>query len=364
MSFPGYPGFPHFGHNAHVAWCVTHAGADYQDLFIERFRGDGSAWYESERGWREADVRRETVSVRDGDPTEIDVTVTGHGPIIEGGPEVGHGLAFRYTATAETNPMAQASLAMLKATSADEIDESMRGWVDPCNNFLFADVHGDIGYLTRGKVPVRSAANAWLPVPGWTGEHEWRGAIPFEEMPRSRNPDTGYIVTANNRIVGEEYPYYLALDYAPEYRARRILERLEDIASATVADMSSVHAERVSIPGRVVTRGCSPARTRWTRRLQGAGEAGRLGRFDGADAVAPAIYSAFRLSLDAAVLRHLVGDLVEEMLSAAGRGAPGPPAHPGRVVGDEGRRGDTSPLPDGEDWRSLAARALSDGSRT
>ena len=361
LSFPGYPGFPHFGHNAHVAWCVTHAGADYQDLFMERFRGDGSAWYESERGWREADVRRETVSVRDGDPTEIDVTVTDHGPIIEGGPEAGHGLAFRYTATAETNPMAQASLAMLKATSADEIDESMREWVDPCNNFLFADVHGDIGYLTRGKVPVRSAANAWLPVPGWTGEHEWRGTIPFEEMPRSRNPDTGYIVTANNRIVGEEYPYYLALDYAPEYRARRILERLEDIASATVADMSSVHAERVSIPGRVYARllaGADPLDEASSRAQA------KLAAWDGSmepDSVAATIYSAFRLRLDAAVLRHLVGDLVEEMLSAAGRGAPGHLRTLAASLVTTADRGDTSPLPDGQDWRSLAARALSEG---
>jgi penicillin G amidase len=63
----------------------------------------------------------------------------------------------------------------LSAVNAGALDESMRDWVDPCNNFVFADVHGNIGYLNRGKVPMRSMANAWLPVPGWTGEHEWQG---------------------------------------------------------------------------------------------------------------------------------------------------------------------------------------------
>jgi penicillin amidase len=340
---------------------VTHAGADYQDLFLERFREDGGTWYEFEGGWKKADIRHEVISVRDGDTVEIDVTVTDHGPIIEGDPATGHGIAFRYTATATDNPIAQASLAMLKAGSADELDESMRHWVDPCNNFLFADVHGNIGYLTRGKVPIRSAANAWLPVPGWTGEHEWQGDIPFEEMPRSRNPDTGYIVTANNRIVGEDYPHYLALDYAPEYRARRIRERVKELQGATVADMASVHAERVSIPGRVyakVLAGVSP-------RDEASGRAQtKLASWDGSmdpDSVAATIYSAFRLRLHAAILDHLFGPLAEEMLSATGRGAPGHLRTLSSLLVTMAEKDDTSSLPPGVDWRSMAATALAEG---
>ena len=134
-------------------------------------------------------------------------------------------------------------LKMLYASSADELDESMRTWVDPCNNFVFGDIHGDIGYLNRGQLPVRSMANAWLPVPGWTGEHDWRGTVPFDELARSRNPETGFIVTANNRIVGQEYPrYYIALDFFPDYRARRIVDRLKVLTGATVEDMASIHS--------------------------------------------------------------------------------------------------------------------------
>src|SRR5918912_4184806 len=113
-----------------------------------------------------------------------------------------------------------------------------------------ADVEGTIGYLTRGQVPVRSPANAWLPVPGWTGEHEWQGRIPFEELPRARNPQTGYFATANNRIVADDYPYYVALDWAPPHRAIRVSSRLRDLTGATVADMAAIHADRLSLPSR------------------------------------------------------------------------------------------------------------------
>ena len=251
LSFPGCPGFPHFGHNDKVAWCVTHAQADYQDIFIEKFNTDDGVSYEFEGDRKPANVRREVIKVRGADSVEVELVSTHHGPIIAGGPSKGHGLAFRYTATADINLGMQSVRKMLDAGTTDQMDESMREWVDPCNNLLFADVQGNIAYLNRGQVPVRSMANAWLPVPGWTGEHEWQGNIPFKELPRSKNPDTGFIVTANNRIIGSDYPHYIALSYASEYRARRILDRLKGLDDATVDDMASMHAERTSIPALI-----------------------------------------------------------------------------------------------------------------
>ena len=139
----------------------------------------------------------------------------------------------------------------MTATSVSEADQAMEKWVDPCNNYMFVDVDGDIRYLNRGQVPVRSIENAWLPVPGWTGDHEWEGSIPFRDMPRSTNPDNGFIVTANNKIIGDQFPFYMALDYAPEFRAKRIVERIEGLDKATVEDLVSVHSERTSIPASV-----------------------------------------------------------------------------------------------------------------
>jgi penicillin amidase len=248
-SFAGVPGFPHFGHNAEVAWCITHAGADYHDLFIERFAPGDPSHYEFRGEWREAVRRRETIAVRGETAREIDVTVTHHGPIVVGDPAGGYALALRYNAIAGPNLGFTTFLPMLRSRTVAELDAAMARWVDPANNFLMADRQGAVGYLMRGQVPLRSRANAWLPVPGWTGEHEWAGQIPFEALPRGRDPQVGYFVTANNRIVTDDYPYYVALDWAPGYRAARITARLNALTGgATVADMAAIHAERRSLP--------------------------------------------------------------------------------------------------------------------
>lgn len=248
-SFAGVPGFPHFGHNAEVAWCITHAGADYHDLFIERFAPGDPTRYEFRGEWHQAERRRETIVVRGGAAREIDVTVTHHGPVVVGEPGGGYALTLRYSATAGPNRGFSTFLPMLRARTVAELDATMPRWVDPANNFLMADRQGTVGYLMRGQVPLRSRANAWLPVPGWTGEHEWAGQIPFEALPRLRDPEVGYVVTANNRIVTDEYPYYVALDWAPGHRAARIAARITALAGgATVADMAAIHAERESLP--------------------------------------------------------------------------------------------------------------------
>ena len=361
LSFPGLPGFPHFGHNAHVAWCVTHAMADYQDLYIERFKDGSPDEYEFRGTWRLADVRHEVIQVRGGRMAEIEVATTDHGPVIAGNPSTGHAIAFKYTATAQANRGFESMLQMLGATCVDETEEAMRGWVDPCNNFLMSDVHGHFGYLTRGKVPIRTMANAWLPVPGWTGDHEWQGYIPFEEMPRSREPRPGYVVTANNRIAGSEYPHHLSLEYAPDYRARRITERIGPLDNATVDDMAAVHAERVSIPGTVYARLLGRIDP-----LEGNAERARqlVAAWDGSmerDSAAPAIYSATRRALHEILLRHLLGPLAEDAVSATGRGAP---SHLRRLEARfvrMARADDRSPLPAGEDWRSSMSQALVEG---
>ena len=361
LSFPGFPGFPHFGHNAHVAWCVTHAGSDYQDLYVERFRDGSEPLYETEDGWQPVEMRNEVIGVRDGEPKELDVAITRHGPVIAGGHSEGYGIAFKYTATDGPNTGPQCLLRMLRATSAEEMDESMRDWVDPGNNFVFADVHGNVGYLCRGRLPIRPMANAWLPVPGWDGRHEWQGFVPFDELPRSRNPDTGYIVTANNKVVGDDYPHYVGLHYATEFRARRITERVSGLSQATAQDMTEVHGEVVSIPAlaylRLLSKVSSP--DGFTERARQ-----KLLAWDGSidkDLVAPTIYAAFRVALDRALLKHALGALAEEALTATGRGAPGHARLLSAHFAALSLRDDTSMLPPDADWESTASTALSQG---
>lgn len=300
LSMPGVPGMFHFGHNAGVAWCVTHAMADTQDLYVERFDGEGR--YEFRGGWRETDRRTETIRVRGAAPLEVDVTTTHHGPVVLGDPSTGTAIAMRWTGTDGDNTTLRSFLPMLRSSSVDELDEAMQWWVDPCNSFVMADTHGTIGYLHRGRVPVRPKANGWSPVPGWTGEHEWEGAVRFEELPRLRDPEAGYLVTANNRIRAGDEPY-LGMDYGGPARARRILDALGSLERATAQDMAAIHADRTSLPARVVVEALVAAAVDGER----AEAAQRLlegwsGVMD-PDAAAPAVYASVREAL-VAVLRE------------------------------------------------------------
>ena len=374
LSFPGVPGFPHFGHNQWVSWCVTHTAADYQDLYIERFKEDDPTRYLFRDEWLEAETHQETVKARQasGGFTEetIEVTVTQHGPVIAGDPAAGAALAFKYTATENAaigGGSAWPSILwqMLRAKNVNELVESQRDWVDPCNNFLMADVHGNYGYLCRGRIPIRSRTNGWLPVPGWTGEHEWTGDIPFEEMPKSINPDEGYVATANNKPVGDDYPHYIAIDFTPEFRCKSVTQGLLSLEKPAAPDMAKVHAQRVSIPA-----------LGYLAAMQGVKAAGplaaeareRLLAWNGAmdaGAVEPTIYSAVRDALFKEALgNNLTPELAENAWSPGDRG-----------LGSFGNRlkarlsamieqDDVSLLPPGDTWAAALSRALTAATAT
>ena len=357
LSFPGVPGFPHFGHNGRVSWSVTHTAADYQDLYVERFQ-DGKYLYKDR--WLEAETHDETIKVRDGTDVHTKVTVTQHGPVIAGYPDQGSGLAFKYTATERASTWPEILWRMLRVENSKELVDSMSGWVDPCNNLLFADIHGDMGYLCRGRIPIRSRVNGWLPVPGWTGEHEWEGDIPFDELPVSINPPEGYIATANNRPVGDDYPHYIAIDFTPEFRVRLVTEGLKSLHRPTAEDMEQVHAQRVSIPALAylgVVKQIDPkdAAIKAAKHL--------LLDWNGemnANQVQPTIYSAMR---DAMLKEVLETNLTEKMAYDAW--------HPAdRGLGSFSNRlkarlvamieqDDRSLLPEGDTWPTAVARALS-----
>lgn len=185
--------------------------------------------YEYRGDWLEAEVIHEEISVKGAEPVVEEVVVTHHGPIISGlAPDfIGdRALALRWTSL-EPDQMFAALYRMNRATDCDSFREALRVWAAPVQNVVYADVHGEIAYSLAGKIPMRANGEGRVPVPGWTGEHEWRGYIPFEALPHWRNPEQGYIVTANNRVVGDDYPYYLGYDYCAGDRAQRIVELIE-----------------------------------------------------------------------------------------------------------------------------------------
>jgi len=328
LSFPGCPGFPHFGHNKNVAWCVTHAGSDYQDLYIEKIRNnDGILQYLFEGKWENLIQNFHNVNILNGERAEISSYKTRNGYILSFNDDNTKAISFRYSATEEFNTGFKVIRQMIDSQNSDQMENNMDGWVDPCNNFIFADTNGDYGYINRGKVPLRDQLNAWVPVPGWDKKYDWNGYVPFDELPRIKNPKNGFIVTANNKIPDEDYPFYLSLDSAPEYRARRITDRIKSHLKKGKFDSSSmleIHSEIISIPAMIITKEIKKINFQHSNYIE-------LQKYiidwDGSmdrSLIAPTIYSEFRYRLNKKIISGLLDeDKADKMLNAGGRGAPG-----------------------------------------
>lgn len=247
FSFAGVPGVV-IGHNDRIAWAFTNTGPDVMDLYVEKINPDNPNQYEYMGQWVDMDVHTETIQVGGGEPVDITVRVTRHGPIIsdtygplkdivtptavafkdKAGIELPehYAIALRWTAL-EPGSVFKAIWGFNKATNWEEFRSSAMHFVVPAQNLLYADVDGNIGYQMPGNVPVRSKGDGRLPVPGWTGEYEWTGYIPFEEHPFVFNPPSGYIVTANNQVPSFDYPYLVTMDWDYGYRAQRIEDMLK-----------------------------------------------------------------------------------------------------------------------------------------
>lgn len=218
-GFPGVP-FIIIGANTKVSWGITNSFADTMDLYMEKL--DGSD-YQVPQGLQPLEVRVEEIEVKGrGTHREI-VETTRHGPILF---RTGHlGLALRWKNYEPSNPI-RTLHALNRAASAKEFKEALRGWQAPSSNFVFADVEGNIGYLLAGHLPRRKRGSGLTPVPGWSDEYEWEGEIPFEELPQCDNPESGFIVSANNPAVGNDYPHHITWDWMNATRAERIEQLL------------------------------------------------------------------------------------------------------------------------------------------
>jgi penicillin G amidase len=314
--------FPVFGQSAAAAWGFTNVMADTQDLFVERLNADDGRLYEFEGEWRRAEVVREEVTAKGrGRPETIDVTITHHGPIVNAalGAEDEQPLALSWTGL-QYPCITEAGYRTVLAKSADEIAEATRSHAVPPLNMLFADREGNIGYQLAGKIPLRRGGCPDLPKPGWTGEFEWEGTIPCDELPRLANPPEGFIVTANNRIVDDDYPYHITSEWMTGYRARRIEEMLGERERHSVRDFERMQLDFYSYPGVETVQRLARLHPRSQREVRAIE---RLKSWDGrldARTIAGTIYHAFTVVFAQTVVRAAVSDemLVERYLNKSG----------------------------------------------
>ena len=268
VSLPGVP-MVLVGHNARIAWGMTLAFTDCEDLYVEQLDAQAPHRYRFQDQWLEAEVIPEPIRVKgraepsvptDGirraapggaatDPHIEEVLVTRHGPIISD--VVGYGgqrVAVQSMALRPSTAI-QGWLALNQAGNWDEFLSAMRLIEAPQLNVAYADVEGNIGYWVTGRTPIRAKGDGRVPVPGWTGEYEWVGEVPFMEMPHALNPEKGYLVTCNHRIVPDDYRYFLGDVWMNGYRARRIDQVLSGKDRLSSADFRALHVDFTCLPG-------------------------------------------------------------------------------------------------------------------
>ncbi len=254
FSFASAPGVIS-GHNDRVAWGVTNAYPDVQDLYIERINPANPNQYEVNGQWVDMEVSQEVITVADQDEPEIlTVRRTRHGPILN---DVAYGtksrwafgwqpLALKWTAL-EGNRILDAVHEINLAQNWEQFRSALQKWDAPSQNFVYADVDGNIGYQMPGKIPLRNH-DGLLPVPGWNDEYEWQGFVPFEQMPFTFNPGQGYVVTANNLVASyEQNPWLTRHEGSQGFRAERIVEMIEAKEKVGIADFMAIHGDNANV---------------------------------------------------------------------------------------------------------------------
>jgi penicillin amidase len=257
VSTAGLPGVI-IGHNDRIAWGFTNVGPDVQDLYIEKFNPDNPKQYQTPSGWHDAVVRREEIKVRKGigsseyDTVIQEVTVTRHGPIIFEGD--GKRYALRWTALDPTKNNADSTYILNRARNWKEFNTALESFTAPTQNMVYADVDGHIGYHAAGVVPIRKSGDGSVPYDGATDAGEWTSYIPIAKLPTLYDPPSGIIVTANQRIAGTDYPYFLTHSWAQPYRARRIWDLLNEKPKLSAEDFRRVLGDDYSITGVFFTK--------------------------------------------------------------------------------------------------------------
>jgi penicillin amidase len=279
ISIPALP-FIVIGHNEKIGWAFTNMNPDVQDLYMEKVDDPKNPTRYIDKGvWRDFEKKTETINVKGKPPYVMNLLFSRHGPLVtdlvtvtdqdkddylhrdkfEGkwsvvsrdrwtGPEP---LALRW-AMNDGSVVIRSFLLLNRAQNWNEFRNALRYWDSLSQNFVYADVDGNIGYQAAARAPIRGPKHSGaVPVPGWTGEYEWRGYVPFEKLPSLFNPSSGYVAVANNKTVSDDYPYKLTYDwFDPGYRARRLNERLRALIASgrpiTAEDMTTLKADTYS----------------------------------------------------------------------------------------------------------------------
>ncbi len=313
VTAPGEPAIV-LGHNQRIAWGFTNTESDVEDLFVERVDPADPTHYLAPGGSEPFITRAETILVRGAEPVTLALRETRHGPVISdlGGAyaepaAAGTVLALQATFLAGEDRTPDALRAVNRAANWDEFRAALRDFVAPEQNMVYADIDGNIGFIAPGRVPIRAKGDGWLPAPGWSGEYDWTGYIPFEQLPSAFNPPSGRFITANNKIIPDDYPYALGRGWDLPYRAQRIAALLDAAPRQSPAASAAIQADTLSLMAKellplmlATVPGSKPA----------ADALDRLRVWDGRmerDQVAPLLFAAWMRELNRTLFADRLG---------------------------------------------------------
>ena len=247
---PGLPGVA-AGHNEKIAWGFTIFGLDQQDLYLAELNPADPQQYKTEHGWERMEVKTETIAVRGAASVTVKLKFTRHGPVLwEDGKRA---LALHWVGAEPGTAGYLGSLALDRAQSWQEFEQAMPRWKVPSENIVYADRDGNIGEHSTGLAPLRKNWTGLLPVPE-TGGYEWSGFVSNAELPHTYNPASGFVATANHKMIPENYVYAVGFQWASPERFLRISEVLSGAAKSghklTLGDMENLQNDVVSLPAR------------------------------------------------------------------------------------------------------------------
>ncbi len=264
-SAPGVP-FIVLGQNEHLAWGFTTTHSDTQDLFVEKLDPAREDHYITPDGPRPFETREEVIKVRDEEDVVLTVRRSRNGPILDdiaeprdlesaaktAGAEEKRVLALAWPALRDDDLIPQAIYGFNRAGNWAEFLDASRFFHSPQQNIVYADTEGNIGLVVPGRVPMRAKGDGRVPVPGWSGEYDWQGFIPFAELPQGSNPESGLYVVANNKIVDDAYPHLITADWPSSYRAARIQEVLDALPQSSIEQSLALQNDNISLAARQI----------------------------------------------------------------------------------------------------------------
>jgi penicillin amidase len=256
---PGLPGVA-AGHNEKIAWGFTIFGLDQQDLYLAELNPNDREQYKTEHGWERMEVKTEAIAVRGGAPVTVKLKFTRHGPVLwEDGKRA---LALHWVGREPGTAGYLGSLALDRAGNWQEFEQAMPRWKVPSENIVYADRDGNIGEHSTGLAPLRKNWTGLLPVPE-TGAFEWSGFVPNVDLPHTYNPASGFVATANHKMIPDNYGYSVGFAWGSPERFQRISEVLSATAKSArklrIEDMENLQNDVVSLPARALQALLKPA---------------------------------------------------------------------------------------------------------